>query len=196
MTLLWGLVIIPAAAQEDDDVPAVWDTKVSGALGVLVGLLAGWLLLHIALKDTDLSKPNEVSARLASLCRCSCKSSGENATAAQPPEQPAAVVSAPTTSPAMPATVVGVPISSASQGEEPNVASATEGIVIGVAGARPMLAVMTEHFKSELGVGGSSMIETIDAACKQLGVPDSGEGALARAETCWRILHGRGADKL
>lgn len=197
ITLVFWLGIVPASSPERTDVKKRREVLLAGGLGDLFGLIFGVIILHCLLKDKDLSKPWELFRH----------------------KQPAPVnstsvasVADPSEDNVSPPTVVGQ-IANAQQDGPSNAIISNNNIVLAPslvvtgtpvaqqsnsktqpeASMRPTLAVMVAEFKRELDVGGSSMVETVDAACLQLGISTStqnSDSVLERAEACWLALHG------
>ena len=83
---------------------------------------------------------------------------------------------------ASPAPVIGAPVYGA----------ATGNAVPGAPGASsaPTLAEMGEVFRKDLGVGGTNLVELVEASCVVLGVSVKGKSLAQQANECWRILNG------
>ena len=69
--------------------------------------------------------------------------------------------------------------------------AATGNAVPGAHGAStPTLAEMGEVFRKDLGVGGTNLVELVEASCVVLGVSVKGKSLAQQANECWRILNG------
>ena len=55
----------------------------------------------------------------------------------------------------------------------------------------PPLKQACEEFKRELGVGGTNLVDVVDAACEVLGISDTeGLSLMEKAQKCWTDLKG------
>ena len=55
----------------------------------------------------------------------------------------------------------------------------------------PPLNQACEEFKRELGVGGTNLVDVVDAACEVLGISDTkGLSLMEKAQKCWTDLKG------
>ena len=54
----------------------------------------------------------------------------------------------------------------------------------------PPLNQACEEFKRELGVGGASFAEVVDAACEMLGISTKGLSLMEKAQKCWTSIKG------
>ena len=98
---------------------------------------------------------------------------------------------------AEPGVVMGVVVESVPQGipadAKPSASSSSSSKAASSSEQLPPLMEMCEEFKRQLGVGkggSDTLVQIVDAACRELGVDTTGLTVKDKATTVWHMLHG------